>query len=337
MRLQRRIVILVMVLIVVLIGGTAGFVIIEGWSVFDGLYMTVTTLTTIGYGETHPLSPRGRFFNLGLIAVGFVTLFALIGTITQALIELEMGVFKERRMERQLSKIQNHYIVCGVGRVGRSVAKEFDNSGVAYVIVESDAARAKWALDRNVLLVTGDATREDVLHKAGVERARGLVAAVSGDAQNIYITLTARELNPNLKIVARAAEEAAEKSLRRAGADLIISPYSYTGHRIAQSLLRPNVVDFLDTLAGPGHAREMSLHIEELRVGERSELSGKSLKEAGISRALGVVILALKREGQGLSFNPSFEERLAQGDYLIAVGENSGLKKLESLCGGVTS
>jgi len=334
MRLQRRIVILVMVLMVVLAGGTAGFVLIEGWTVFDGLYMTVTTLTSIGYGETHPLTTRGRIFNLGLIAVGFTTLFALIGTLTQALIELEMGVFKERRMDRKLSKIKDHFIVCGVGRVGRAVAREFDNAGVAYVIIEGDAARAKWALEHDVLLVLGDATREDVLHKAGVERARGLVAAVSGDAQNIYITLTARELNPGMKIVARAAEEDAEKSLRRAGADMIISPYSYTGHRIAQALLRPNVVDFLDTLVGPGHAREMSLHMEELRVGESSALSGKSLKDAGISRSLGVVILALKREGKGLAFNPSFDERLAQGDYLIAVGENAGLKKLESLCGG---
>lgn len=334
MRLQRRIVILVMVLLVVLAGGTAGFVFIEGWPVFDGLYMTVTTLTTIGYGETHPLSPLGRVFNLGLIAVGFIVLFALVGTLTQALIELEMGVFKERRMERQLSKIKDHYIVCGVGRVGRAVIREFESSRVSYVIIEGDAARAKWALDRDVLMVLGDATREDILLRAGVQRARGLVAAVSGDAQNIYITLTARELNPGMKIVARAAEEDAEKSLRRAGADLIISPYSYTGHRIAQALLRPNVVDFLDTLAGPAQAREMNLHIEELRVGERSALSGKSLKDAGISRSLGVVILALKREGQGLAFNPSFEERLTQGDYLIAVGENSGLKKLESLCGG---
>jgi len=334
MRLQQRIVILVLVLIVVLIGGTTGFVLIEGWTVFDGLYMTVTTLTTIGYGETHPLSPRGRLFNLGLIAVGFTTLFALIGTLTQALIELEMGVFKERRMERQLSKIQDHFIVCGVGRVGRAVAREFENSRVPYVIIETDAARVKWALDHNVLLVLGDATREDVLQKAGIGRARGLVAAVSGDAQNIYITLTARELSPGLRIVARAAEETAEKSLRRAGADLIISPYSYTGHRIAQALLRPNVVDFLDTLAGPVHTREMNLHIEELLVGGRSALAGKSLKEAGVSRSLGVIILALKREGQNLTFNPAFDERLSQGDYLIAVGDKSGLKTLESMCGG---
>ena len=330
MRLQRRIVMLVIVLLIALTGGTLGFVWIEGWPVFDGLYMTVITLTTIGYAEIHPLSTAGRIFNLCLIAVGITTVFALIGTLTQALIEFELGVFKGRRMERKLSKIRDHYIICGVGRVGRAVAKELDAAAVSYVIIESEETRVKWALDRDVLLVVGDATREEVLKRAAVEHARGLVAAVSGDAQNIYITLTARELNPEMKIVARAGEEEAEKSLRRAGADLIISPYSYTGQRIAQALLRPNVVSFLDTLV----AREMNVNIEELKVGERSTLAGMTLKEADIRKSLGVIILALKREGRAMAFNPPSDERLAGGDYLIAVGQNASLKKLESLCGG---
>jgi voltage-gated potassium channel len=333
MRLQRRIVFLSLLLLVVLAAGTVGFHYLEGWTLFEGFYMTLITLTTIGYSEIGHLDHTGRVFNVGLIVVGFTTLFALVGTLTQALIEMELGVFGKRRMERQLGKLKDHYIVCGVGRVGRAVAKEFDAARMPYVIVESDTERARWALDRDVMLVVGDATREDILRRAGVERARGLIAAVAGDAQNIYITLTARELNPGMRIVARAAEEEAEKSLRRAGADLIISPYSYTGHRIAQALLRPNVVDFLDNLLGPLDTREMRLQIEELRVGERSPLAGQTLADVHTGQ-IGIIVLAVKREGRPLAFKPASQERLAAGDFLIAVGENNNLKKLEGLCGG---
>lgn len=239
MRLYRRLALLAVLLLLVVAAGTVGFVALEGWSWFDGFYMTITTLTTIG-GEVHPLGRTGRLFNVALILLGFTTLFALLGTLTQALIEFELGsYFGQLRMEREISKLKNHFIVCGIGRVGSSVAREFRAEGASFVVIERDRERAQWALSEDLLLVEGDATREEVLRRAGIQRARGLVAALAGDAENLYIVLAARELNPSLKIVARAAEEEAQKTMRRAGADLIISPYSYAGQRLAQALLRP--------------------------------------------------------------------------------------------------
>ncbi len=238
MRLHRRLVLLAVLLVIVVAAGTLGFVVLEGWSWFDGFYMTITTLTTIG-GEVQPLDRPGRIFNIVLILVGFTTLFALLGTLTQALIELELGAyFGQRRMEREISKLRNHFVVCGLGRVGSSVVRELRAEGATFVVIERDRERAQWAVGEELLLVEGDATREEVLRRAGIERARGLVAALAGDAENLYIVLAARELNPGLKIVARAAEEEAQKTMRRAGADLIISPYSYAGQRLAQALLR---------------------------------------------------------------------------------------------------
>ncbi len=334
MRLRRRLVLLSLLLLLVVAAGTAGFHWIEGWSVFDGLYMTVVTLTTIGYREVHELSMRGRVFNIGLIVVGFTTLFALLGTVTQAILETELGTYLgQRRMERQISKLKDHYIVCGVGRVGRAVVREFEASHVPFVVIERDPDNLRWALDRDALLVVGDATHEEALRQAGVERARGLVAAVAGDAENIYIILHARELNPTLRIAARAAEEEAEKTMRRAGADLIISPYTYTGHRIAQAMLRPNVMDFLDTLMGPLAGGELRLQIEEVRVGVRSALAGRTLEQAQVRQTLGVIVLAVKRTADGrVGFNPPPDARIEPGDYLIAMGESEDLKKLEAVC-----
>ena len=334
MRLRRRLILLTLLLLLVVAVGTAGFHWIEGWPVFDGLYMTIVTLTTIGYREVHELSTRGHVFNIGLIVVGFTTLFALLGTLTQWLIETELGTyFGQRRMERQISKLKDHYVVCGVGRVGRAVAREFEAARAPFVVIEREQERLRWVLDRDALLVVGDATHEEALRQAGVERARGLVAAVAGDAENLYIVLTARQLNPGLKIVARAAEEEAEKALRRAGADLIISPYTFTGHRIAQALLRPNVVDFLDTLMGPLTGSELKLQIEEVRVGERSPLAGRTLEEAQVRQRLGIIVLAVKKPAGGsMGFNPPPDARIDPGDFLIAMGESDNLKKLEGMC-----
>jgi voltage-gated potassium channel len=335
MRFRRRFGLLIALLLAVIAAGTAGFAILEGWSLFDGLYMTVITLSTIGYGEIHPLSPVGRWFNIGLIVIGYGTLLALAGTATQALLEAELaGYFHQRQMERQVSRLHDHIIVCGMGRVGRAVAREFDAARVTYVVIEQSDQRARWALDRDTMLVIGDATQEEVLDRAGIRRARGLVAAVAGDAQNIYIALTARELNPHLKIVARAAEEGAEKTLRRAGADMIISPYVYSGHRLAQALLRPNVVDFLDNVLGPFDQSHMRLQIEEVAVAPSSPLAGRSLAESHVRRELGIIVLGIKRPNRPLIFNPPGEERLETGDVLIAMGETANLKRLEAKCLG---
>src|SRR5215471_18058878 len=226
--------------------GTAGFHYIEHWSWFDSFYMVVITLSTIGYAEVHPLSHAGRVFNTGLIIAGVAVVFLMVGALTQALLEFELvKVFGKRRMERGVANLKDHYIICGAGRVGNSVARELGRKPCPFVIIECDEKSAA-ELDPRWLVLVGDAASEKTLRDAGVDRAIGLVAATTTDATNIYIVLTARSLNPRLKIIARASEERAEKHLKTAGADVVISPYAAAGHRIAQSFLRPNVLDFLD-------------------------------------------------------------------------------------------
>jgi voltage-gated potassium channel len=307
--------------------GMTGFHFIEGWPWFDGFYMLVTTFTTIGYQETHPLSHAGRVFNVALILVGVSLVFLGIGSLTQALLEFELrDFFGRRKMEREIERLKDHYIICGAGRVGRSAARELARKPMTFVIIEQNESKAarytgEW------LLMVGDATQEQTLRQAHIERARGLVAATTTDAANLYIVLTARGLNPRLKIIARASEDDAEKHLLTAGADSVVSPYHFAGQRIAQCFLRPHVVSFLD--AATTHLG-IDLEIEEIQVREGSVFSGKTVESSRIRQELGVIILAIKRE-QGMHFNPAPEDRIEVGDYLIAMGEPSQLRQLAEM------
>ena len=232
--------------------GTAGFHYIEGWPWFDGFYMVITTLTTIGYQEVHPLSHAGRVFNVFIILGGVSLLFLAIGALTQALLEFELqSFFGRRRMEREIGRLSDHYILCGAGRVGRSVARELSRRPDPFVIIENNEAKAQKFSGENWLMLIGDATQEQTLRDAQIEHARGLVAATTTDATNMYIVLTARSLNPSLRIIARASDEMADKHLLKVGADSVVSPYIFAGQRIAQSFLRPHVVSFLDAATTP--------------------------------------------------------------------------------------
>ena len=307
--------------------GTAGFHFIEGWTWFDGLYMVVTTFTTIGYQEIHPLSHAGRIFNLALIVSGVSLVFLGIGSLTQALLEFELAsFFGRRKMEREISRLSDHYIICGAGRVGRSAARELARRPAPFLIIEQSEAKAARYNDEWLIMI-GDATQEQTLRDAHIERARGLVAATTTDATNLYIVLTARGLNPRLKIIARASEEDAEKHLLTAGADSVVSPYLFAGQRIAQSFLRPHVVSFLDTATT--HLG-MDLEIGEISVPKHSSFAGKTIESSRIRQDRGVIILAIKRE-QGMRFNPSPEDRIEPGDYLIAMGEPGQLRQLEQM------
>ena len=253
--------------------GTAGYHFIEGWPWFDGFYMVVTTLTTIGYQEVHPLSHAGRVFNVFVILAGVSLVLLGVGALSQALLEFELqSFFGRRRMERDIGRLDGHYIICGMGRVGRSVARELARKPRA---VRGDRERRRASCSatapKNWLVVTGDATQEQTLRQAQIERARGLIAATTTDATNLYIVLTARGLNPHLKIIARASEDGAEKHLLTAGADSVVSPYSFAGQRIAQSLLRPHVVSFLDTATT--HLG-IDLEIGEIQVADASVFAG---------------------------------------------------------------
>jgi voltage-gated potassium channel len=289
--------------------------------------MVVITFSTVGYGEIHPLSHAGRVFNVALILAGVALVFLMIGALTQALLEFELSkVFGKRKMEREIANLKDHYIICGAGRVGNSVALELARKPYPFVIIES-SEKALVELDSKWLVLVGDAASEKVLRTAGIERARGLVAAATTDATNIYIVLTARSIKPGLKIIARASEERAEKHLKTAGADIVISPYAAAGHRIAQSFLRPNVVDFLDIATA--HAGKLEMVIEEIQISENSPLTARTVGTSGIHHELGIMILAIRRPDGEIRFNPHADDPIGAGDYLIAMGEPPQLAKLE--------
>jgi voltage-gated potassium channel len=321
-------------LLVLTASGTVGFHFIEGWSWFDSFYMVIITLSTIGYQEVHQLSHAGRIFNIALITSGVSLVFLMIGALTQALLEFELlRVFGKRRMEREVANLRDHYIICGAGRVGSSVASELSRKPCPFVIVESDE-KSVADLDSKWLVLIGDAASEKMLHEAGIERAAGLVAATTTDATNIYIVLTARGLNPRIKIIARASEERAEKHLKTAGADSVISPYAAAGHRIAQSFLRPHLLDFLDIASDRSGTLQMV--IEEIRIGPKSCLAGTTVGSSGIHHSFGVMILAIRHPDGDTRFNPEAPESIQGGDCLIAMGEPSQLAKLETLAAQAT-
>ena len=313
-------------LVLVMLIGTAGYHYIEHWPWFDGFYMVITTLTTIGYQEVHPLSHAGRVFNVFVIVSGVSLLLLGVGLLSQALLEFELqSFFGRRRMEREIGRLESHFIICGMGRVGRKVARELARQSVPLVIIDnSDAKRARFAHE-NWLAIAGDATLEETLRQAQIEKARGLIAATTTDATNLYIVLTARGLNPHLKIIARASEDAAEKHLLTAGADQVVSPYSFAGQRIAQSLLRPHVVSFLDTATT--HLG-MDLEIGEIHITSASAFAGKTLESSRIRQERGVIVLAIKRR-DAMRFNPAPDERIEPDDCLIAMGEPAQLRQLE--------
>lgn len=325
----------VLCLAVLTAGGTAGFHYIEGWSWFDSLYMVVITLSTIGYQEVHPLSQAGRVFNILLITAGVAMVFLMIGAATQALLEFELRkIFGKRRMEREIANLRDHYIICGAGRVGNSVARELARKPSGFVIIETDE-KSLADLDPKWLILTGDAASEKVLEEAGISRAAGLVAATTTDATNIYIVLTARALNPKLKIIARASEERAEKHLKTAGADVVISPYAAAGHRIAQSFLRPNVLDFLDIATDRSGTLEMI--IEEICVGAQSPLAESTVGSSQIHHQFGIMILAIRRSDGQNHFNPTAQDPIHAGDFLIVMGEPAQLNRLENLAAQTAS
>jgi len=327
--------IIVLALIAFLIsGGTVGFHLIEDWPWFQSLYATLMTISTIGAEPENQLSQSGRVFNVGLIFLGVGVVGFAMATLTQAVIESELGsFFGRRRMEKEIASLKDHIIICGVGRVGRRVATEIAARRIPLVVIEQDPAKARWAQEQNLLCIVGDATSEAVLRQARIEHARGLASAVTSDAQNVYIVLTARGMAPALPIVARASEEAAESKLLRAGATTVLMPYSYAGQRMARMLTRPNVQRFLDVALSSLSDDELDLQIEEVCVGEKSKLAGANIGDADMRHSLGVIVLAIRRKNGDIDFNPGPDQSIAPGDYLIVVGDSRKLKELEVLAG----
>jgi len=330
--LARRTFIVLGLLAAVLAGGTAGFVLLEDYPLLDAFYMALTTIATVGYMEVHPLSPTGRVFNIFLIISGVSTVFFAIGLMTQTVIEMEMGeAFARRKARRMAGKLKDHYIVCGYGRVGAGAAEELKSAGVPFVVIDRNQERVDSALKSGMLAMAADCTRDETLREAGVERAKGVVAALQSDADNLYLVLSAKTLNPGIRVAARTSEEESEQKLRRVGADVVFTPYSITGHRLALALLRPGVFEFLRVTS-----RNMGLDvaIEECKVDASSEFASKTLRQLQVRRELGVIVLAIgKAEGQML-FNPPADAELAPGDTVIAMGERESLHRFGLLLRG---
>ena len=311
--------------------GTAGFALIEGWGLPDSLYMTVMTVTTVGYGPPLPLSPAGRNFATFFMIIGVGTAGYLLSTAVQSLVRSEiLATYGERRRQREMSKLSEHYIICGAGRVGRRIVSEMRRAGAPFVVVESNAQLAAALNLPDTRVLIRDATLDASLVEAGVERACGLAACLPDDADNLYVVLTARTLNPRLRIVSRAVEESAEPKLVRAGANRVIAPTIIGSHRMAQALLKPAVADFMDSIT----ADTLDLAFEQVEVAEGSTLVGRKLKDTNIRSELDVVVAAIRRSHGEMIFNPSGDTQIRAGDMLIGIGRAESMLELAACARG---
>ncbi|MDZ4383624.1 MAG: potassium channel protein [Thermodesulfovibrionia bacterium] len=328
MTIQQQIIRPIIVIIFVISFGTIGYSIIERWNPFDSLYMTIITLTTVGYGEVHPLSKAGKFFTIILILSGVGAMLYALGSGAKTLIEGELReILGRKKVSKIIEGIRNHYIICGYGRMGKIISKEMSSHGAHFVVIEK-SAEVLAIVDKDILAIQGDSTQDAILKGAGIEKAQGLISVLSSDADNLYVVLSARGLNPKLRIAARASEEGVEQKLIRAGADNVISPYHIGALRIAHTMLKPAVVDFIEFATKKGN---IELQMEEIKVKEDSHIMGLSLDECEMRKELGIIIVAIKRASGEMEFNPTSASIIKQGDTLIAMGEVNQLKKLEQL------
>ena len=311
--------------------GTLGFMLIEGWSLGDSLYMTLMTVTTVGYGPPLPLSIAGRNFSIFFMVVGVGTTGYLLSTAVQALVQSEiLAALGERRRQREMSKLKDHFIICGAGRVGRRIIRELQRAGVAFVVIERDAQKVEMLEEMKAPLLVRDATLDETLREAGVERARALATCLPDDADNLYVVLMARDLNHNLHIVARAVEEQAEPKLIRAGASRVVAPTIIGSHRMAQALLKPAIADFMDSIT----AENLDLGFEQVEVAPASVFAGRKLRDTTIRSELNVVVAAIRRASSEMIFNPSGDTEIYVGDLLISIGRAESLRELSHLARG---
>jgi voltage-gated potassium channel len=327
--IYRRVLLLASIPLALVVLGTAGYHLIEGWPLFDALYMSVTTLTTIGYAEVHPLSTAGRAFTIVLALGGIFTLFFATAEFLRAVISGELSSHLGRhRMQKKIANLSGHIIICGYGRVGRQVCNEFSAAGVPFVIVDKVPERlADFALAAGHPLV-GDATDDALLREAGIDRARAVVVVVASDADNVFITMSARLLAERVPIVARAEEAASVPKLLRAGANRVISPHVIGGGRVAQAVLRPAVLDFIEVATRSEH---LDLQIEEVPVAPGSGLDGRTVAMTGVRADIGLILVAVKQASGHMLFNPPDGAALGAGDTLIVLGKREQLDRADRL------
>jgi voltage-gated potassium channel len=312
-------------LLLMVLVGTAGFMLLEKMGMLDAVYMTVITLSTVGFGEVRPLHPVGRIFAIVLILFGVVLAGFTASVIGQLVLEGQFReIFGRRKMENKIRKMSGHYIIVGYGRVGRQVAQEFKRRNVPFVVIDKEEAAASQLFSEGYLCIQGEATDDEVLRKAGIESAKTLISTLPDEAQNVYLTLTARDMNKDLNIIARADYEDGEKKLLRAGANHVVTPHVLGGQRMAMASLRPNVVDFMHTTA----LGEGGLSIEEVVIPQGCRLEGKTLVESQLKQEYGATIIGIKKPGQKMTVAPSPATVLSESDILVLIGPSDGLERL---------
>jgi len=328
-RLRNWLIVLGSAFLLVLAAGTLGFMWIEHYPPFDAFYMTLITISTVGYMEIHALSFHGRIFNSFLIFFGVTVMLLAVGGMTQVIVELEFTqYFAKRRTRKMIDKLEDHIILCGFGRVGRGAAHELKRANVPFLVVDKSEDRVEWAIREGMLAVLADATDDETLKNAGILRARGLIATLQSDADNLFVILSAKALKPELQVSARVNSEQSEKKMRLAGADHVYAPYDMTGNRMAQAMLKPHVFQFIDfTTKSLG----LDVGIEQFSVPASSDFASKSLLETNIRKELGVIVLAIRKSDGRMQFNPPAEAEIEAGDYLIVMGEQASLHKLEQV------
>ncbi len=308
---------------VVFLFGVFGYMLVEGWGFFDAIYMTIISITTTGYKEVHPLSNLGKLLTIFVIVFGVVAIAYTAGRVAQMFVEVY--IFRRRRMEKKLTLLKDHYIICGFGRMGKKICQELLDNQATFVVIEKDHTEIENLHELDYLYIEGDATDDDILNQAAINRAKGLVAVLPTEAENVFATLSARVLNPKIFIVSRAVEDVTESKLLKAGANRVVKPYEIGGHRMSQVLLRPGVVDFIDIIA---RERRFDLRIEEVQVEVGSSLVGQTLAESPIRNKLNIIIVAIFPTDSKVIYNPKSSTAIQADSRLIVIGEEKSINEL---------
>ncbi len=318
------------ILLIVVVIGTIGFHGIEQWSLIDSFYATITTLSTVGYGDYTPKTSQGKVFTVFMIIVGVGTMLYSFGLISETVIEGRLRRLLGRgKLKKMIDKMDNHYIVCGYGRIGHLICRELTAGKVPYVVIDDNPEVIEKVQDEGYIYCRGDATQDKILIEAGIKRAKGIVCVLPSDAANLYVILTARELNKNIFIMSRSEEEESEHRLIRAGADRVMSPYTLGGVRMAMAILRPAMLDFIEITTS---RQSLELRMEEIAICKGSPFIGRSLEGSEIRKRYGLIIVAVKKDSGKMIFNPMANYTIDEGDRLIAMGEDENVKQFSESC-----
>ena len=312
-----------------LLFGTVGYHAVEGMPLFEAFYMTVITISTVGFNEIQPLSMYGRLITILIISTGIAIGAYTIGTLLRLFIEGELSkTFGRRKLDKNISALKGHFIICGYGRIGTIICEELTEENITFVIIERDPGRNEELESRGYMYINMDATSEEALLKAGILNAAGIVTAVQSDANNVFITLTAKTLQPDIFVLSRASDVKNEAKMIKAGASRVVSPYLLGGRRMAEMLKRPTVVDFIDIATTNSH---LGLRMEEARVGDESNLIGKNLIDSQLRQEYGVIIVAIKRNSGKMVFNPIPSEKLKARDVIVVIGKSEDLTRMSEV------